>query len=357
MAKRSKVKTVALGVGAALALATGYLTLWPVRIDPVAWEPAPAPAWDGPLAQNERLVEAEIFGAGAVHGPEDVAVAPDGRMFVGTHDGKIVVIDGDAHEIFADTEGRPLGLAWDGDGNLIVADAKKGLLSIDDKGSIDVLTTESDGVPFKFTDDVDVAPDGVIYFSDASFKYGYGEHMEDLMESRPNGRLLSYDPTTKETKTLLSDLYFANGVAVAADGTHVLVNETGRFRIKRYWLEGDAAGTAEIFVDNLPGFPDGVSRSPRGTYWVAMFTMRNPDADNLAPSPFMKKLIWRLPRALLPKPAKYGLVLELDADGKIVRSLHDTQGAHFWFITSAEEVDGKLYLGTLHDPRVGRLAL
>jgi sugar lactone lactonase YvrE len=353
----TRTRRVLLGVGGVVLMAAGYLTLWPVAIDPVPWEPPPVPAWEGPLAQNEALAKVERLAVDQVHGPEDVAVDAEGRVYVGTHDGKIVRVHEANVETVADTGGRPLGLAWDHSGDLIVADAIKGLLSMTTTGVVTVLTTEADGVPFKFTDDVDVADDGKIYFSDASHKFGYGEHMADLMEGRGNGRLLVYDPASKTTKTLLGDLAFANGVAVSADGSYVLVNETGRFRIHRHWLKGDKAGTSDIFASDLPGFPDGVSRSPRGTYWVAIFTPRNPDADKLAPSPFMRKLVWRLPKALLPKPVPYGLVVELDENGVVLRSLHDTTGTHFATITSAEEVDGGLYLGTLHAARIGRLPL
>jgi sugar lactone lactonase YvrE len=342
-----------------LTLVLGYFLFWPVSIDPVGWDPPPVPALTGALAPNEALKAAELLAVGKVHGPEDVAVAPDGRMFVGTHDGEIAVVspDGATVTTLAETGGRPLGLAWDPAGNLIVADAMAGLLSVSPAGEITTLSTESNGVPFRFTDDVDVASDGRVYFSDASDTFGYGHHMEDTLEGRPHGRLLRYDPRTRATETLLSELYFANGVAVAADDSFVLVAETGRFRIRRYWLTGEKAGTDDVFADDLPGYPDGVSRSPRGTFWVAVFTVRNPTADRLAPSPFLTKVVWRLPKVLLPAPQKVGLVLELDARGDVLRSLHDTTGEHLTTITSVEEVDGTLHLGTLHDARIGRLRL
>ena len=349
MAERKRqIKIGCGGVAAALLL---YLIAWPVSIDPVAWEPPAAPT----LEPNDKLRAAELIDT--TGGPEDVAVDKEGRIYAASEIGHIVRISGDKRETFADTEGRPLGLAWGKDGALIVADADRGLLSIDASGTIDVLTTTDGERPFKFTDDVDVASDGKIYFSDASHKFGYGEHVEDLMEGRGNGRLLVYDPAMKTTTTLLRDLCFANGVALADDDSYVLVNETGRYRITRYWLVGDKRGHHDVFADNLPGFPDGVSRSPRGTFWVAMFTVRNPMADRIAPSPFVKKLVMRLPSWLRPKPKRYGLVLELDHTGKIVRTLQDPDGERVHAITSLEEVAGVLYLGTLHDPVIGRLAL
>ncbi|MBL4688671.1 MAG: strictosidine synthase family protein, partial [Nannocystaceae bacterium] len=258
LARRPMLRVVLVALGVVGA----YLTLWPVTIDPVAWEPAPVPELVGPLAVNDRLMSAERLARSAVDGPEDIAVAPDGRMFVGTHDGKIVELsaDGTVVSTLAETGGRPLGLAWDGEGNLIVADAMSGLLSVTPKGELTVLSTESNGVPFRFTDDVDVARDGRIYFTDASDTYGYGHHLEDTLEGRPHGRLLRYDPQTKSTETLLSEMFFANGVALAPDDSYVLVNETTRFRIRRLWLKGDKAGTSDIFAEALPGYPDGISR-------------------------------------------------------------------------------------------------
>ena len=72
--------------------------------------------------------------------------------------------------IFSNTEGRPLGMAFDLEGNLIVADAIKGLLLIDAGGTVNTLSiqSDSDNVPFRFVDDLDIASDGKIYFSDAS---------------------------------------------------------------------------------------------------------------------------------------------------------------------------------------------
>ena len=38
------------------------------------------------------------------------------------------------------------------------------------------------------------------------------------------------------------------------------------YRIQKYWLKGDKAGTSEIFVENLPGFPDNVSSNEEGIF-------------------------------------------------------------------------------------------
>lgn len=324
-------------------------------IDPVAYEvPSPRPM-TGPLEPNTLLRQSEILARGKLLGPEDVDVDDQGRIYGGTVDGKIVRILPDGKvETFAETGGRPLGMDFDHAGNLIVCDADRGLLSIDREGTVTVLATEAGGIPFRFADDVAVAPDGRIYFSDASARFGKSEYMLDLMEGRPHGRLLRYDPSTRATEVLLGDLYFANGVAVDREGEFVLVNETYRHRITRYCLAGPKEGTSDIFFDNLPGFPDGISTSPRGTFWVALFTVRNRQADQLAPFPFVRKQLAKLPQTLWPTPEPYGFVLELDREGNLLRSLQDPGGEVVSVITSVHEKDGTLYFGTLLNDYVAR---
>lgn len=338
-----------------LAIATIFV-LWPSPIDPAAWTPQPPPPLAGPTAPNEALESAERLAQGQIVGPEDLAVDTDGIVWAGLEDGRIVKIrpgeatDGVVETVY-DTGGRPLGLHFDAEGRLIIADAGAGLLRLevtsDGAIQVDTLTTEADGLPFAFTDDVDIAADGKIYFSDASHRWGHHHYLYDLLEAKPHGRLLVYDPADESTTTLLDDLYFANGIALSQNEDFVLVNETYRYRISRYWLAGPKAGTSDVFIDNLPCIPDGVSSNRRGTFWVACFTVRNERADALQPKPFMKSLLVKMPRSLWPQPEPYGSVLQLDEAGTIVASFQDPGGEVIPEVTSAEEHDGWLYLGNL----------
>jgi sugar lactone lactonase YvrE len=354
----SLIKRLFIVVLLAVVLALAYLALAPSAVDPVQWNPPPVPEMTGSLAPNARLALAELIAQGQIDGPEDVETDTTGRLYAGTNAGTIVRIEQGKVEVFATTGGRPLGLDFAPDGQLIVADAVKGLLSISPDGKqLQTLADAAEGVAFGFTDDIAVARDGTIYFSDASDKFGFGDHMYDLLEGRPHGRLLQYDPTSKTTKVLLADLYFANGVALASDESFVIVSETYRYRLTRYWLKGPKAGSTDVFAEGLPGFPDGVSQSGRGTFWVAMFTVRNKAGDFLAPRPLLKRMVANLPRAFWPKPDPYGLIIELDEQGNIIRSLHDASGAYVEQVTSVHERDGKLYLGHLHRDRITRVGL
>ncbi len=243
-ALRSPVVRTFLVVAAAAVL---YLAFWPVPIEPVAWKAPPAPALTGPYALNDRLRGVERLVPGAVHGPEAIAFDPTGHACTGTRDGRILCLDPatGAVEQRAVTGGRPLGLAFDPTGRLYVCDARKGLLAVSPSGILETLATGHGGVPFGLADDVDIAPDGTVYFTDASSRSGLDATREDILEHAGHGRLLAYHPQDGKTELLLSGLQFANGVAVAGDGSYLVVTETGAYRLTRYWLSGPRRGTAD----------------------------------------------------------------------------------------------------------------
>jgi len=344
----------------ALAVLVLYLFLWPVPIRPVAWEPHPNPPLEGEYAVNRVLQPMELYETPGGQGPEDVAVDAAGRVYVGLENGKILryASDGSDPQVFADTGGRPLGLDFDVDGNLIVADAAKGLLSVDSTGAIEILCTEAGYHPFKFTDDVDVDSQNVAWFSDASYKWGHENHaMEEVLESAPNGRLVKYDINSGECTVVLNELFFANGVAVSPDETYVLVNETMRYRVKRVFVRGPRKGEVDVFINNLPGFPDGISTGADGTFWLAIFAPRNALVDSAGPKPWLRRLIYRVPAPLKPKPKRHPFVLGFDENGKVIHNLQDADGIDFAKSTSAEQAGEWLYIGSLTEPKWGRIRL
>lgn len=359
----SKLKRVFLIIVLLIALVLLYLLFWPVAISPQAWTPQPAPPLTGPYQQNSALAQTERLSLGtgspapgAGFAPEDVALDAAGRIYTGLDDGRIMRLqaDGTRAQAFANTHGRPLGLAFDPSGNLIVADALKGLLSVAADGSVTVLTTAADGVPFKCTNDLDVGGDGVVYFTDATSKYPLSDFTADLVEHGGNGRFLTYDPRTKTTRTLMPNLAFANGVALSPDESFVLVVETGAYRVHRLWLKGAKQGQTEIFIDNLPGFPDGIMSNGKDKFWLALVTPRDAALDKLLPHPFLRKAIVRLPKFLQPAPKRYSFVLGLDLDGHIVDNLQNGAPDCYAEIANAVEHDGMLYFGSIGESTIGR---
>lgn len=171
------IKKSLLGLLVLIILVVGYFVTWPVPIEPRAWQAPPDPGYTGKFAPNDRLKAMELLPIANCHGPEAVAFDDQGRIYAATHEGFIVRLqpDGSNAEKWADTKGRPLGIDFDGKGNLIVADAYRGLLSISPDTTVTELATVADGIPIRYADDVAVAADGKIYFSDASTKFGAKE--------------------------------------------------------------------------------------------------------------------------------------------------------------------------------------
>ncbi len=335
-----------------------YLLFWPVAISPVAWTPPAAPPLTGEYQQNLRLANTERLSLGTGFAPEDVAIDPEGRIYTGFDDGRIMRLqpDGTNPTLFVDTHGRPLGMKFDSRGNLVVADAIKGLLSIGRDASVNVLSTQANGVPFRCTNDLDIAADGTFYFTDASSKFLLSDHKIDIIEHQTNGRLLAYDPKAKTTRVVLSDLQFANGVAVSPDQSFVLVVETGKYRVHRVWLSGPKQSQSEIFIDNLPGFPDGISSNGKDRFWLALVTPRDATFDKLLPHAFLRKSILRLPVFLQPAAKRYSFVLGLDANGRVVENLQDGSKDCYAQIANVVEHDSYLYFGSIGEGAIGRIA-
>jgi sugar lactone lactonase YvrE len=247
-----------------------------------------------------------------------------------------------------------LGLSFDASGDLIVCDLYGRLLSISQTGDVMELVTQVEGRPLGLVNDVDIASDGTIYFSESSMETT--DTILDLLEHRGNGRLLAYDPKTRATSVLLEGLFYANGVAVSRDETFVLVVETNEYRIRRLWLDGPRAGESEVFIDNLPGFPDGVSCDDEGVFWLALMNPRNGFIDWALERPWVRKVAARLPLAAFAGAApRYGFVLALDADGNVVHNLQDPSGEGFAGISSVVRHEDTLYFGSLLESAIGRM--
>ena len=355
-----RTKSIVLIVAIVIVVAAAYLLFAPVPIVPAAWTPPSAPTLTGQYQQNNNLAPVQKFSLGDGHKPEDVALDADGKIYAGFEDGRIIMLqpDGTQPRVFANTGGRPLGLIFDRDGNLIIADAIKGLLSVNKAGEVKVLATEAGGQKFGCLNDLDVAADGTIYFSEASRRFPMSKFTYDLLEHQPNGRLLALDPETHEVRTVFQGLYFANGVAVSADQAFVLVVETGKYRVRRVWLKEPKLGQDDVFIDNLPGFPDGISSNGHDRFWLALVTPRQELFDHtLLPHPFLRKIVVRLPKFLQPAPQRYSFVLGLDQSGRVVQNLQNGSSDCFAQISNVVERNGALYFGSIGEDTIGRLPL
>ena len=350
-----------------LALAA-YFLLWPVPVEPVAWKAPPDPGYGGAHARNQHLAGLQLISLGNEEGPEHVVLARDGRLYAAVASGNILRMkpDGSAQEVFANTGGRVLGFDFDATGNLIAADAIKGLLAIAPDRKITVLADRvGDNDPIRYADAVVVAGNGKIYFSDASTRFApaaWGGTFEasvlDIIEQSSTGRVLEYDPASQRTRIVARGLSFANGVALARDEQTLFVAETGQYRVWRIAVDADnldvrrESPQARIVFDNLPGYPDNLMRGLDGRIWLGFAKPRNPVVDSMAGKPLLRKMTLRLPRVLWPVPPAYGHVIAFTEEGRVVADLQDPTGA-YPETTAVTETADRLYVQSLHAKGLG----
>jgi hypothetical protein len=365
--------------------------LLPAPLEIVPFVAAPALPAEGVLAPNDALrdpARIERIGEGRLNFPEDVTFDAEGRMYAGSRDATAaqagasdtnarierVTFHADGthtvEEYVKLPGGGPLDLRFDAGGNLVVASWGQGLIRISPSRVVTVLVAEGqviDGEPFGFADGVAIARDGKIYFTQgANAQFAYAA-ARNFIANQDSGRLLVYDPATETARTLVHDLSFGNGVVLAPDESYALVSDQLRYQIKRYWLAGEKAGTEEIFVNNLPGFPHNLFLDDAGVLWVALTQPRNTLGDSLRANPFLARQFAKF-LLLMPNYGEagrdprdetvrgVGMVLALDLDGAPLLSLHNPP-ASLYTLSTAVYHDGYVYLGSIDGGPVVRYRL
>lgn len=371
--------------------------------------PPPLPL-EGGLAKNTKLNNVERILDGKITGPESIASRADDEIFVSLHGGKILRLwgprfdhlkivtsigpgcDGPWQEEIC---GRPLGLRFAPDGRLVVADAYLGLFYVDvdtgEKEALFDITQEIDGAVAMIPDDLDIDKDGYIYWSDASAVSRLCHSMIEIM-SDPTGRIIKFDPKTGTNTVIVPNIHFANGVQLSPDHDFLLFAETAKFRVHRHWLRGPKAGQTEIFVDRLPGYPDNIRAKEGGGYYVSLVSVASQrnlqlssalgslplarklilrmlavtkllfdTIDSVYPSPFFQKLSYKILHlepitSMNLQESNRTIVVETDADGKIVDSLQADNG-RIIHISETQKVGDNLFFGSPYNKYLGRLDL
>lgn len=324
----------------------------PSPIDPA---PLSFPSNELPAAESLPVITANF--PRVCRGCEDVSFGEKGYVYTGHEDGRLLRFSltgatGREQEIVR-FKGRPLGLEVVGDSIAWVCVKEEGLARVDIRaGTYDILVSGFNDTLFRLIDYLDLDASGRVYFTDASDRYTDDDLQFDVLEGNPNGALYRYDPATGQTERLLDNLRFANGVAVSPDQSFVLVNETAGFRTQRYWLTGPRAGTAEPFIEGLPGWPDGISLGTDGLYYLTLISPRTGMQDFILPRPWTRRLAAKLPQTLWPAPIRENYILALNDEGQVVRSWRDEHPAYS-SISSVERIGNTLWFGTVDDEGIG----
>ncbi|XP_051134470.1 protein STRICTOSIDINE SYNTHASE-LIKE 3 [Andrographis paniculata] len=355
------------------AAMNGFPDFETIKVDLPPWSAVPLDRDAANLLQKS-----ELKFLNQVQGPESLAFDPAGRgPYTGVADGRILFWDGNNWTDFAYTSpnrsslcdpkpspmsylpnehicGRPLGLRFDKrTGDLYISDAYFGLMKVGPEGGLATsLATEAEGVPFAFTNDLDIDSEGNVYFTDSSAKYQRRNFLQLVFTGDDSGRLLKYDPKTKEATVLARNLQFPNGLSMSKDGSFFVFCEGALGKLSRYWLKGKKAGTRDTLA-TLPGFPDNVRTNEKGEFWVAIHCRRNTYSYFMGLYPQIRKLWLKLP---ISAKIHYlmqigghmqGVVVKYSPEGKLLQILEDPAGKVVKAVSEVEEKDGRLWMGSV----------
>ncbi|KAK9107140.1 hypothetical protein Syun_023151 [Stephania yunnanensis] len=262
--------------------------------------------------------------------------------------------------------GRPLGLQFNKQTcDLYIADAYYGLLKVTRNGGVATrLASSADNLPFKFTNAVDIDPcTDSVYFTDSSIFFPRWAFALAVISGDKSGRLMKYDPRSQRVTVLLSGLRVANGVALSRNNNFILVAETAKNRVMRYWLEGPNARKYEVFAE-LPTFPDNIKRNDKGEFWVALNNGRgtldrvhrhgifNDDRyrGSLQSSSNTTCLKSEL-RSSTPV-SKDAVAIKFNEEAEILEVLSGEGGRALESVSEVEEYQGTLWIGSVVMPYV-----
>jgi gluconolactonase len=193
----------------------------------------------------ERIATGFIFTEGPVWNPEGFLLFSD--------------MPGDIRRRWSATEGVTVirdpankcnGMAYDARGRLLVCEHSTSLLVREsDGGDVDVLASTYDGMELNSPNDVIVASDDVIFFSDPT----YGRTRDFGLEREPQLDHRGVYQLSDGMLTLIDDDFTQpNGLCLSPDETVLYVNDTERAIIVAYPRSVDGSfGPRSTFADNV----------------------------------------------------------------------------------------------------------
>lgn len=339
-----------------IILTLSFILMEGCAIQPEVWNPPTKPEFKGTLSLNDKLTNISKIELLGWNGAEEFTADKEGNIYCGVHKGKDDFSQGAILKItpkgeieeYLKTEAWVTGMEFGKNGDLFALMNGVGLIRIDHNRKIHYLVTKDpDNRPILMGSGLKIASDGKIYFANLSSEQMTSPKYINklILELKPTGGVYCYDPETKLTKTISSGNYFANGLALSRDESFLLLSETSKYRVLKYWLKGEKTGSFEIFMDNLAGFPNNISRRSNGNFWLGFTTKRSDQLDKIHAKKGMKKLVYGLPSFIKPKADHFGMILEISEKGEIVQALFDPTGQFVMEAGAVKELGDKLYIG------------
>lgn len=414
--------------GSIQGLGLFYLFAFPSDVQADGWRPGLSPDLTGRYVSNDALTRGRLIPMRWIEkgkleiaryrgvGPEHIAAGHDGYLYTGLCDadldkwdepsacrltgetqGQIVRFRPEQPQLvepYAKTGGRPLGMSFDAEGRLYVADARRGLLRVTEISNLNHADTpyriveqvatcrteprttahhlhfkhetppeqvelkhdESRG-DFDLADSLVITRNGAVLFTCPTQRFPLSQVRQEGLEGDATGRILRYepcdneDPMTCPNRLVVDGLMFPNGLALSRDENALYVNEWSRFQITKFDLDDSGqiiAGSRAPFFKNAPGYPDNITLADDGTLWIGLVIRRTPLLDRLRPLPFFVNVLARLPASLIHF-TRHAWVLGLNEQGQVIHNWQDTTGL-FSQATGAYPVGDAIYVASNTEP-------
>ncbi len=157
--------------------------------------------------------------------------------------------EGKGLQVFKENSGGANGLCFDNSGNLIVCEGNnKQITSIDSNGNSTVLADKYNNKPFNEPNDVWVAPNGNIYFTDPVFKGSLTQTCENVYcILKSNNQVIK----------VADDLIKPNGIIGNSEGSTLFIADYGASKIYQYTILTNGSLTNKLLFANIQA--DGLS--------------------------------------------------------------------------------------------------
>ena len=256
----------------------------------MTFEPLPPARWpDAPdrYPDPSFVIEDPRFAAMVLHNAAVERIATgftwvEGPVWFGDHDALIFsdIPTSTMHRwdaasglvtVFRDPSGHANGNTRDRAGRLITCEhLGRRVLRTEYDGSITVLADAYDGHPLNAPNDVVVAPDGAVWFTDP----GYGiltDYEGRRAEAELPPAVYRVEPDGGALERVVDDLAGPNGLCFSPDGTRLyVVDSSGPPRgIQVYDLVDGRPKNSRPFTDMAPGSSDGIRCDVDGNVWAA----------------------------------------------------------------------------------------
>jgi gluconolactonase len=166
--------------------------------------------------------------------------------------------------VFMDSAGRSNGMYFDKNGNLLsCADEKNQIWSISKTKEVTVLLDAVSNKKLNGPNDLWVAPNGDIYFTDPYYQRPWWTRTAPEMEGQHVYRL---PRGKKEPVRVIDNLEQPNGIIGSPDGRHLYVADIKGKKTYRYAIQQDGSlGEATLFADMGS---DGMTLDNRGNVYL-----------------------------------------------------------------------------------------